>query len=48
MQGEMGDMSPKNDGVVLGHEFSGTVVAVGEHAQKVLKVVVIMCLRTNS
>jgi len=48
MQGEMGDMSPKHDGVVLGHEFSGTVVDLGEDAEKVLAVGDKVCVDPNS
>jgi len=47
MQGEMGDMSPKFDGVVLGHEFSGTVVALGTEAEKVLQVGESVCVDPN-
>jgi len=34
MRGEMGKFNVKPDGVIMGHEFSGTVVEVGKNAQK--------------
>jgi len=34
MQGEMGKHDVKPGGVIMGHEFSGTVVEVGKNARK--------------
>ncbi|XP_077970549.1 uncharacterized protein LOC120328946 [Styela clava] len=33
MSGEMGKFAPKSDGVILGHEYSGTVVDIGSAVQ---------------
>ncbi|XP_078484511.1 uncharacterized protein LOC100181990 [Ciona intestinalis] len=46
MKGEMGKFSGKQDGVILGHEFSGTVVSVGD-AVKELKVGDLVCVNPN-
>lgn len=35
MSNEMGKFSPKQDGVILGHEFSGTVVEVGPNVKDI-------------
>ncbi|CAK8689605.1 uncharacterized protein LOC143459641 [Clavelina lepadiformis] len=47
MKGEMGKFAAKDDGVILGHEFSGTVVGVGEKAAKRFKIGDRVCVDPN-
>ena len=39
MNNEMGKFSAKSDGVILGHEFSGTIVDLGKAAANTFKVI---------